>query len=268
MPGSKRQCHRASAGHFLTFICLLGFFSPAQADKFASIIIDDLGNSYEHGQTIIDFPAALTLAILPQTQFARQLATQAHHNNKEVMLHLPLQSVEHHRPTPGTLKLHMTRQQFTRQLKENLDSVPFISGINTHMGSLLTQHPGHMDWLMAEIANLDKVYFVDSRTSHKSVVTEAATSHQIPNLVRDVFLDPDFNPETIRQQFERFIAITRKQGYAIAIAHPHPTTLAFLKHNLDKLAENGIELVPVSRLLELRGNENHVTCTGPTCSGL
>ena len=256
------------AGHFFILICLLGSYSNAQAEKLASIIIDDLGNSYEHGQAIINFPAAITLAFLPQTQFAKQLATQAHYKNKEVILHLPLQSVEHHKSSPGTLKLHMTHKQFKQQLKENIASVPYISGINSHMGSLLTQHPGHMDWLMAEVSNLNDLYFVDSRTSSKSVVTEAATSYQIPNLARDVFLDPDFKPETIRKQFDRFIKIIKTKGYAIAIAHPHPTTISFLTKNIQELADNGIELVPVSKLLELRDNTNHVTCTGTTCSGL
>ncbi len=264
MPGR----HRKHTKQLFIFLSLLSFFSIAEAAKLASIIIDDIGNSYEHGQTIINFPAAITLAILPQTKFATTLATQAHRNNKEVMLHLPLQSIEHHKPTPGTLKLHMTQQQFTQRLKKNLASVPYISGINNHMGSLLTQHPGHMDWLMSEVANLDNVYFVDSRTSKKSVVSNTATSYQIPNLVRDIFLDPDFKPETIRKQFDRFIDITKKKGHAIAIAHPHPKTLKFLQANLDKLKENGIKLVPVSKLLELRGDENNVTCTGTTCSGL
>ena len=264
MPGYNQKY----AVHFLTTFLLLFFCSNSQAARIASIIIDDLGNNYEHGQTIINFPAAVTLAILPQTQFASRLATQAHHNNKEVMLHLPLQSVEHHKSSPGTLKLHMTHQQFKHQLKENIASVPYISGINSHMGSLLTQHPGHMDWLMAEVSHLDNLYFIDSLTSNKSVISEAATNYQVPNLTRDVFLDPDFKPETISKQFDRFIEITKKKGYAIAIAHPHPTTLSFLKQNLKKLAENGIEIVPVSKLLELRGNESHVTCTGTTCSGL
>lgn len=252
----------------LIFFCLSVFFSGAQAAKLASIIIDDLGNNYEHGKTIINFPASITLSILPQTQYATQLATLAHHHNKEVMLHLPLQSIGHHKATPGTLKLHMTRLQFSQQFKINLDSVPHVQGINNHMGSLLTQHPGHMDWLMTELSKLHDVYFVDSRTSKKSVAAKIADSYDIPNLSRDVFLDPDTKPGTLRKQFDHFIAITKKQGYAIAIAHPYPSTLAFLKKNIEKLAENGIELVPVSKLLELRGNQNYVTCTGPTCSGL
>lgn len=264
MPGHIRQY----AGHSLVFISLLAVFSAARAEKIASIIIDDLGNNYEQGQAVVNFPAALTLSILPQTTFAITLATQAHANNKEVMLHLPLQSVGHHRHSPGTLKLHMTRQQFDQSLRRNLAAVPHVRGINNHMGSLLSQHPGHMDWLMAEISALDNVYFIDSLTSHKSVIADTASHYRIPNLVRDVFLDPDAKPDTIRQQFDRFIDVVKRKGYAIAIAHPYPTTLSFLRNNLDKLAEHGIELVPVSKLLELRGNENYATCTGPTCSGL
>jgi polysaccharide deacetylase 2 family uncharacterized protein YibQ len=256
------------AGRLFVYVVLLAASSAAGAEKIASIIIDDLGNNYEQGQTVVNFPAALTLTILPQTTFATTLATQAHANNKEIMLHLPLQSVEHHRLSPGTLTLHMTRQQFDQSLRQNLASVPHVRGINNHMGSLLSQHPGHMDWLMTEISSLDNVYFIDSLTSHKSVIADTASHYQIPNLVRDVFLDPDAKPETIRKQFERFIDVAKKKGYAIAIAHPYPTTLSFLRNNLDKLAEHGIELVPVSKLLELRGNKNHVTCTGSTCSGL
>ncbi len=264
MPGHIHQ----RAGQFLVYVALLSISSSAGAQKIASIIIDDLGNNYKHGQTVVNFPAALTLSILPQTTFATTLATQAHANNKEVMLHLPLQSVEHHKLSPGTLKLHMPRQQFDQSLKHNLASVPHVRGINNHMGSLLSQHPGHMDWLMAEISTLDNVYFIDSLTSHKSVIADTASRYRIPNLVRDVFLDPDAKPATISKQFDHFIDVVKKKGYAIAIAHPYPTTLSFLRNNLDKLAEHGIQLVPVSKLLELRGNKNHVTCTGPTCSGL
>jgi hypothetical protein len=252
-----------------TFLFLLACStSSAYPEKLASIIIDDLGNSYEHGQTIVDFPAPLTLAILPQTGFAKELATRAHKNHKEIMLHLPLQSIEHHNHSPGTLDLHMSRHEFVQQLKTNLVSVPYISGINNHMGSLLTQHPGHMNWLMEEISRLDNMYFIDSLTSKKSVAAIFATKHQVPSLVRDIFLDPDYKPETIRKQFNRFIHIANNQGYAIAIAHPHPATLAFIRAHLYELDEHDIKLVPVSTLINLHGGKTDVTCTGTTCSGL
>jgi polysaccharide deacetylase 2 family uncharacterized protein YibQ len=240
----------------------------AHAGKLASIIIDDLGNNYEHGQALVDFPAPLTLAFLPQTSFARELASLAHKNNKEVMLHLPLQSIEHHKHSPGTLNLHMSRRQFVQQLKNNVISVPHVSGINNHMGSLLTRHPGHMNWLMEEIAKMGNMFFIDSLTSNKSVAAYFASEHQVPNLIRDIFLDPDPRPETIQRQFNRFINITNKRGYAIAIAHPYPETLAFIQSHLTELEEHDIKLVPVSTLINLHGGKTNVTCTGTTCSGL
>lgn len=240
----------------------------ASAEKYASIIIDDLGNNYAHGRAVVDFPAPLTLAILPRTDFAIELARLAHDNHKEVMLHLPLQSVENHKHSPGTLDLHMSREEFIRELQANLDSVPHISGINNHMGSLLTQHPGHMDWLMSEIAQLTDVYFVDSRTSTKSVAATIASEYDIPNMQRDVFLDPDFRPETIRRQFDHFVDVVSRQGYAIAIAHPHPVTLSFIYNHLNELEAQGIKLIPVSRLIALQESNQNVTCTGTTCSGM
>lgn len=242
--------------------------SQAYSAKLASIIIDDLGNNYEYGQALVDFPAPLTLAFLPQTDFAKELASLAHENQKEVMLHLPLQSVEHHRHSPGTLDLHMSHREFVQQLKTNIVSIPHVRGINNHMGSLLTRHPGHMNWLMEEIAKLDDLYFIDSLTSNKSVAAHFATEHRVPNLIRDIFLDPDHKPETIQKQFTRFIQITNKRGYAIAIAHPYPTTIAFFKTHLQELEEHDIELVPVSELIRLHGSKTNVTCTGTTCAGM
>ena len=182
------------------------------------------------------------------------------------MLHLPLQSVEHFKHSPGTLNLHMSRRAFVQQLQSNIGSVPHVRGINNHMGSLLTRHPGHMNWLMQEIARQDGLYFVDSLTSNKSVAAHFATEHQVPNLIRDIFLDPDPRPETLQKQFARFIQIANKRGYAIA--HPYPTTIAFIKDHLQELERHNIKLVPVSTLINLHGSKTNVTCTGTTCAGM
>lgn len=241
------------------------------AEKLASIIIDDLGNNLEYGHMAIELPGPVTLAFLPHTVFATELADKAHKSHKEIMLHLPLQSVRHHSHTPGTLKLHMTHVEFTRQLKSDIESIPHIKGINNHMGSLLTQHPGHMDWLMSALANEGGLYFIDSRTTTKSVASLFAKKYKVPHLDRDIFLDPDFRPETIRREFTRFINKANQTGYAIAIAHPHPATIQFIRKHLDELEEQGIKLVPVSELIANKHNREeikNVASTGATGSGM
>ena len=260
--------HLTSNYSLIIAITLLGFISSTHAQKFASIIVDDLGNNFDRGKSVIHFPAPITLAILPKTEFSASLAKLAHSYNKEIILHLPLQPIANHDHSPGTLNLHMTHQEFLSELKSNIESVPHIQGINNHMGSLLTMHPGHMNWLMKEVSAIGDLYFVDSRTTTKSVANTIATENHVPSLERDVFLDPDYKPDTIKKQFQRFINIINRQGYGIAIAHPHPRTLQFIKEHLSELEDNGIELITVSQLIKLKAGKTYVSCTGTTCAGL
>jgi len=258
----------------ILFILSISFSSNLYAEKFASIIIDDLGNNFENGQAVIDLPYNLTFAILPKTTYAKDLARLATKYKREVMLHLPLQSVEHHQHSPGTLDLHMTRTEFINQLQLNLSSVPYVRGVNNHMGSLLTRHPGHMAWLMDELARHGGLYFIDSKTTSKSVADQIAAEYNIPNLSRDYFLDPDGDEDTMKKQFNLFIEKVNNRGYALAIAHPYPSSTTFLKNNLHKLKQHGITLVPVSKLIRTANtlnktrDENNVACTSPACSGL
>ena len=261
----------------ITFASLIFVFihsPPAQADKLSSIIIDDVGNNLEYGRDVINLPATLTIAILPKTTYAKRLARLAAKNNKEVMLHLPMQSVEHHQHSPGTLDLHMTRSEFREQLRLNLNSVPYVRGVNNHMGSLLTRHPGHMTWLMDELSRRGGLYFIDSKTTSKSIADMIAIENNVPVLSRDFFLDPDHKAETLRQQFDRFIQKVNRHGYALAIAHPYPETIKFLKAHLNELNQHGIKLIPVSDLVRTFNQRNkypenrHVACTGTACSRL
>lgn len=214
-----------------------------------AIIIDDIGNLEKRDTLAIELPGAITYAFLPHTPHAHDLALLAHSRNKEVMLHLPMESLEHDRMGPGGLTLDMTYEEFARQLQSDLASVPHVVGINNHMGSLLTQHPGHMVWLMREMNKRDNLFFVDSYTTKDSVAEQIANENQVPNLRRDVFLDTDRNPAEIKHQFQRLLKLARKNGIALAIGHPHPETIAVLEEELPRLEEEGIRLLPVSQLL-------------------
>jgi len=142
------------------------------------------------------------------------------------------------------------------------------------MGSLLTRHPGHMTWLMDELSRHGGLYFIDSKTTSKSIADKIAVEYKVPNLSRDYFLDPDHEKDTLRRQFDRFIQKVNRRGFALAIAHPYPETIAFLKAHLDELTEQGITLIPVSELVRTanrltKNRENrHVACSGTPCSRL
>lgn len=197
----------------------------------------------------LQLPGAVTYAFLPHTPHSHSLAETAHKLGKEVMLHLPMQAMDSNRLLgPGALTLDMSRSRFRKTLRENLDAIPHVAGINNHMGSLLTRHPGHMQWLMEEIEQRAGLYFIDSRTTPHTVAAQLAREHRIPARQRDVFLDDDPNPTAILYQLKRLIDKAGRQGSAIGIGHPYGSTLTMLNVMIPRLAQAGIALVPVSEL--------------------
>ena len=224
--------------------------SFAQSAPRIAIIIDDLGYQLAAGHRTVALPGPVACAILPGTPGAATLARAAWENGKEVLLHLPLQSVDHDGAAePGSITLDTTREAFADTFSRAMASVPFAVGVNGHRGSLLTRHPGHMGWLMEEILRAGGLYFVDSYTTHRSVALQVASERGVPAIKRDVFLDSDPAPEMVEREFERLKALARERGLAVAIGHPYPATLAFLERAIPGLVEEGIELVPLHELI-------------------
>jgi polysaccharide deacetylase 2 family uncharacterized protein YibQ len=231
-------------------LLLLASQSFAQTAPRIAIIIDDLGYQLAAGHRAVALPGPVACAILPGTPGAARLARAAWEGGKEVLLHLPLQSVDNDGATePGSVTLDTTREAFADIFASAMASVPFAEGVNSHRGSLLTRHPGHMSWLMEELMGAGGLYFVDSYTTHLSVALQIASEQGVPAIKRDVFLDSDPAPEMVAMEFERLKALARERGLAVAIGHPYPGTLAFLERAIPGLVEEGIELVPLRELI-------------------
>ncbi|MDJ0709447.1 MAG: divergent polysaccharide deacetylase family protein [Woeseiaceae bacterium] len=221
----------------------------AEAPRVA-IIIDDLGYHLANGKRAINLPGPVAMSVLPGTPRGRTLAQQAHASGKEVLLHLPLQAYDDDaRAERVEIGLDMSRARVGATFEQALKEVPHAVGINGHRGSLLTRHPGHMAWLMQEIAARDKLFFIDSYTTHHSVAVQIARETGVDAIKRDVFLDTNPDPEIVAREFERLKRLARERGQAIAIGHPYPTTLELLEQELPRLAEEGFELVRISELV-------------------
>ena len=215
-----------------------------------ALIIDDLGNVGAVGQRVIALAGPVACAILPHTPYGSAIARQAHVAGKEVLLHLPLQSVDEFESTGfGTIKIDTTQTQLIRILESDIASIPHIVGVNNHMGSLLTQHPGHMNWLMSALKARGNLFFVDSYTSVASVALQIAREQGVPAIRRNVFLDNVPTRAAIDKEFQRFKQLARKRGSAVAIGHPYPETLSYLEGVLPGLAGEGIDLVTIEELL-------------------
>jgi len=236
-------------GLLATLVLLYAGASMADTPRVA-IIIDDLGYHLTNGKRAIELPGAVTFSFLPGAPRARFLAERAHEYGKEVLLHLPLQAhASEGDAEPSEIDIDMSRERLGDVFNDALESVPHVTGINSHRGSLMTRHPGHMRWLMEEISDHEDLFFVDSYTHHESVALQIAREEGVDAMKRDVFLDPDRSPDTVAREFERMKTLARKRGRVVAIGHPYPATLELLERELPRLLEEGFELVSASELI-------------------
>ena len=260
----KNKAKKLMSRFVIGLIALLSTALQAQESQpTIAIIIDDLGDSFDRGATSIFLTGELTFSILPHKPYSKALAELAHDEGKEVMLHLPMQPLNSNKNMgPGGLNLMMDQEEVVTSFRASLASVPYVSGVNNHMGSLLTRQFNHMTWLMEAIKAEGNLYFVDSRTHASSLANFVATENELATTRRDVFLDHEIDLEKIEYYFHRLVYRAKKHGFALAIAHPHLETLQVLNYYLPKLAEFGVRMVSVSDYIQqqkLRGKTWHAS---------
>ncbi len=227
--------------------------TPAKHRPLVAIIIDDLGYDKKIAIKFSKLNAMLTFSILPHSPYQKTIAHLSKEKGFDIMLHLPMEPVEYPdvNPGPGTLLTSMTPDQLTRQLENDLDAVPFIKGVNNHMGSKMTAASSQM-YQIFTILKKRGLYFVDSRTTVDTLCKPSARLFQIPFAQRDVFLDHVATKDFIRKQLNELVRIAQHNGYAVGIGHPHSLTYQVLREMLPELQKK-VRLVPASEIVDLVG---------------
>lgn len=212
------------------------------------LIIDDIGNNLAAGMRAAALPGRVTLAVMPYTPHGRIIADAAYSTGQEIMLHMPMSNQAGMNLGPEGLTADLDHSEVTRRLRQALNDIPHIKGVNNHTGSELTELTEPMQWVMQELSHYP-LYFIDSMTTADSVAFDTAREFAIPALKRHVFLDNVREESAIRTQFEQAMRIARQEGVAVAIGHPYEETLNYLEKALPTLNEQGVELHFASELL-------------------
>jgi len=237
--------------HQLTFLYAKPSLPRLAVRPKVAIVIDDLGGENQMSQEILHWNVPLTLSILPFTPYSKVLAQQAYQRGKEVILHLPMEPHGYPKTKPGegVLLQEMEEERFLRQLSMDLEAVPNIKGVSNHMGSRLMEDPGKVRIIMKELKRRG-LFFLDSRTTPQTMGLQIAESIGVRATERSLFLDHSQDPEEIKRQLEKLAQLSLETGKAIGIGHPHPSTLKSLKEMIPRMKERGIEIVPLSSVVE------------------
>ncbi|MGL4770477.1 MAG: divergent polysaccharide deacetylase family protein [Plesiomonas shigelloides] len=217
----------------------------AHAGKLA-IVIDDVGYR-PADQAVMRLPLPVTVAILPVAPHAARMAEQAAKQQRDALIHMPMQPRGSTRVEAGALHTGMDAAAVRRTLEQALQVVPHARGLNNHMGSAATADPALMQLLMQEL-KARHLLFLDSRTTAATVAESTARRFGVPTLRRTVFLDDNNSLTKVQAEFQRAVSMARHKGWAVAIGHPRPNTLKVLQEGLAHLPAD-VQLISLRALI-------------------
>lgn len=214
-----------------------------------ALIIDDAGYDLDRALELLNLRRPMSISVLPKLKYSRHVAEMAHDMGYEVMMHLPMESGENLRRSPGFVAADMTETEMYWILDRNLESIPFVRGVNNHQGSMMTRDAEAMARLMKYLGGKD-MFFVDSRTTSETVAYRTAKESGLRAAENNMFLDNEKDLEYIKERIRLLMQEAREKGKAIGICHVHPETTRALHEMFPVIEEEGIALVFASELAE------------------
>jgi len=208
-----------------------------------AIIFDDVAFSGDVRQ-IKALGYSLTMSFLPPTKRHPSSAKLAA-KEPYYMVHLPMEAMNFHSPEKFTLLTTDSKETIVKRIKQVKKWFPKVKYINNHTGSKFTSDAEAMNKLIFAL-RLEKIGFIDSRTTAKTQAEKVMKRYQMPYYTRDVFLDHDDDVDAIKKQIRKAIRMANKYGKCIAICHPHKATLQALRESKELL--KSVELVRIDKL--------------------
>jgi len=224
---------------------------PAPKLPQLALVIDDFGYSRVGvAAEMLEMDLPLTIAVLPNLPRSAFAVERAQKNGKCVLLHLPMESNEKYPTDMRPVTVAMADHEISDLVAAYLNNMPGIDGVNNHQGSKATADHRVMTTVLAEVSKR-KLFFLDSSTSPKSVAYNTARELGIPAVRNSIFLDADTeDADEVEARLRRAVRIAKRNGYAVAIGHPHRWTLEAIRNSTTFLKGAGVELVYVSDLVQ------------------
>ncbi len=212
--------------------------------KKVAVIIDDVGYNKSIVDEFSSLKAPIAFAVLPHCPYSVEIAQKLHKSGREILIHIPMEprgkdiDLE-----PGALLSNMAEPELIKKTDEAINSVPYASGANNHMGSKFMENSEKLLIVFGRL-RAKGMFFVDSRTTSGSKAPEAARRAGIRYASRTIFLDAGRDRAMDPDAFIK--VINRSEYPVVAIGHPYQGTLHLLKKVVGR---DNIEFVTLQSLM-------------------
>ena len=219
------------------------------------IIVSGAGLSYlATVEALIALPANVTFAFSPYANNAGSQVADARRDGHEVMLEIPMDSLNPRLQDPGRMALltELETEQNLERLSWLMTRFTGYFATIPVMGERFLSQPEKLSPIIQDLSKrgLAIVYATDS-----PILEQLSHDFQIPYARTTVQIDAELDPISIRNKLANLENAAKMNGYAIGIMRPISMTTRQLETWIKSLADKAIELVPVSSILVSRAKQ-------------
>ena len=226
-------------------------FDLTAASPRVAILITGLAIASKSTKDAIDkTPAAVSLAFAPFGHHVGDWLNLARATGHEVLLELPMEPIDYPRQDPGYNALLTAYDS-----PQNLDRLGWVMGQGAgyvgligRMGGKFQAARSAMTPILDEIARRG-LLFVDNREAPQSVAGDVAAVDKLPLIAADRVIDSDPSRLAIDQALIDLVNTAKRNGRALGLASATPVTLQEISAWVATLADQGVDLAPVSAVV-------------------
>lgn len=219
--------------------------------QLAFIVLDASSDSEPLLRSFLDSPIPFTVALRPGQPRLARLAKEVRDAKREVFVQLPMEPIGYPKVDPGrdAILLDLSRVEIEERVNRCLDAVGQANGIVTRMGGAAVNDRDVIRAVLGEVKRRD-LLFVDAHGGGPSVVEEVGEEIGARTLTLGGTLDAtNMNSAGIRAKLKQLTSTATQRGTLVVSVKANALTLTVLEAERDHLAEQGIEIVPASRLV-------------------
>lgn len=206
----------------------------ASHKAYITLILDDAGENLELAKEFMDLPCPVIFSVWPRSSHAAAVAVLAHEKGLPVYLHQPMEALPHKGQKvdigAGGLYTSMNYEEMREVIYENILSVPYVQGVNNHMGSKFSLDKNAIIKFYKAVQEIKPYFLVlDSLTTPQSKIYRIGKENGFLVAKRDFFIDNEADKKTILKELDKAYELSKKHKPVVVIGHVRKTTLQALK---------------------------------------
>ncbi len=206
----------------------------ASYKSYITLVLDDVGENLAFAKECMDLPYPVIFSVWPESTYAVMVAVLAHEKGLPVYLHQPMEAL----PRNGKkvdigksgLYTSMSYEQMRDVLYWNILSIPYVQGVNNHMGSKFSLDRNAIVKFYNAVQEIKPYFLVlDSITTPQSKIYRIGKENGFLVAKRDIFIDNEADKKFILQELNHAYGLAKKHNRVVVIGHVRKATIQALK---------------------------------------